>query len=194
MVWFGLSAWSRHLRVLTGEGLFTQMSLFCVRHDRNHSERIDLNSRILKVSAQKLRMRRLLYIFHLKGLVSCSEWAAGESVGSQSQNQIFFFENVFSTQSARFLPHLDWIMQRATWWSWALAAGLSDSLCVCTHTHTHSLTHMQRNIPAWQAVWKGDASAVFQSFCQISHKSLQHENWPRIKNYTYVTANKTHWK
>lgn len=70
-----------------------------------------------------------------------------------------------------------------------MVAGLSDIRNACTLAHTHISSW---NILVGRAVWKGDVSVVFQRFCQISHKSLEHENWPGIKNYTYITENKTH--
>ena len=116
--------------------------------------------------------------------VSAAQWGW---VGCEFQNQIFSFENVFSTQYGRMLHPSSGLnnAERAMWSCSALAAGPSDTI---SSTHTSSCW----NILVERAVWKGDVAVVFQRFCQISHKSLQHENWPKIKNYTYITENNTH--
>lgn len=139
------------------------------------------------------------------------------------QNQIFSFEKVFSTQYGLMLHSSSGLNNRAREgrdqcgrvvpWLPDQEIPPVQHKCVPppthtpthttnthiytphTHTHTHSTVHIRSwNILVERALWKRDVTFVFQRFCQISHKSLQHENWLTIKNYTYIIENNTHWK
>ena len=99
------------------------------------------------------------------------------------------------------IPHLDWIIEkkREREQCGRVQPWLPDQ-AIPTRAYTHTHTHLRsRHKSSWNilvdgTVWKEDVALVFQRFCQISHKSLQHENWRRIKNYTYITENKNSLK
>lgn len=95
MVWFGRSI---HLNLLTGE------TLVVVRLTRPKRLKDD-SAHQLQISgfAQKQECFYLFFSFTFLGLKGLVSWAGGEWVGSESPNQIFFFENVFSTQCGRML-------------------------------------------------------------------------------------------
>ena len=102
------------------------------------------------------------------------------------------------------IPHLDWITERgrerererererAMWSCTASAAGPNDTTG-SAHTQTRSQqTHELLEQPGIEGVRKGDVAAVCQRFVQMDHESLRHENWPRIKNYTYISESYAH--